>query len=161
MQYHSIKMLASRLLLPRYYSTPKAALKLWVKNNGAPATKVTLKGCTIYPNPCQITGVDGTSFDAQLNGGSTIVLDPYIRCCCRSRVISQQQQTGQRQGIESCVPLDRVDNFHFNWASWSDMMRERWETRSENKSSGIPASLDCRYRRNQECEHHRRNLSTC
>ena len=36
-------MLSPRLL--RTYSTRKAASKLWVKNNGAPATKVTIKGC--------------------------------------------------------------------------------------------------------------------
>ncbi|KAJ8329412.1 hypothetical protein O5D80_002427 [Batrachochytrium dendrobatidis] len=29
----------------RYYSTPTAALKLWVKHNGSPSTRVPVKGC--------------------------------------------------------------------------------------------------------------------
>ena len=37
------KMFSPRLL--RYYSTPQAALKLWVKHNGAPSTQVPIKGC--------------------------------------------------------------------------------------------------------------------
>ena len=40
----AIKMVSPRLL--RYYSTPQAALKLWVKHNGAPATQVPFNGCT-------------------------------------------------------------------------------------------------------------------
>ena len=38
-----LKMFSPRLL--RYYSTPQAALKLWVKHNGAPSTQVPIKGC--------------------------------------------------------------------------------------------------------------------
>jgi len=37
-------MFSPRLL--RYYSTTQAALKLWVKHNGAPATQVPIQGCT-------------------------------------------------------------------------------------------------------------------
>lgn len=36
-------MFSPRLL--RYYSTPQAALKLWVKHNGAPSIKVSINGC--------------------------------------------------------------------------------------------------------------------
>jgi hypothetical protein len=32
-------------LQQRCYSTPKAALKLWVKHNGGPSTKVPIQGC--------------------------------------------------------------------------------------------------------------------
>jgi hypothetical protein len=39
----SIKMVSPRLL--RFYSTPKANLKLWVKHNGGPCTQVSTKGC--------------------------------------------------------------------------------------------------------------------
>ncbi|KAI8898821.1 hypothetical protein BC833DRAFT_588247 [Globomyces pollinis-pini] len=38
----------SRAFVPcrlRCYSTPKKALKLWVKHNGSPSTKVPIKGC--------------------------------------------------------------------------------------------------------------------
>jgi hypothetical protein len=44
MQFLSSKMVSPRLL--RYYSTRQAALKLWVKHNGAPSTQVPIKGCT-------------------------------------------------------------------------------------------------------------------
>ena len=29
----------------RYYSTPKEAIKLWVRQNGCPSTQVSIKGC--------------------------------------------------------------------------------------------------------------------
>ena len=30
----------------RYYSTPQAASKLWIKHNGSPSVKVSIKNCT-------------------------------------------------------------------------------------------------------------------
>jgi hypothetical protein len=35
----------SRAIGSRWYSTPKAASKLWVKHNGSPSTQVSTKSC--------------------------------------------------------------------------------------------------------------------